>query len=112
MSDPLCPMARLFSLVFLLCAAGISYAQRNELWANPGLFERGIQPGEQQLMLRQDMSQCHGTAFERTRGIEDEQKRKALGVELFKRCMAEKGWHARQPEPRKPAPKGPREAST
>jgi len=105
-------MARLFSLVVLVCAAGISYAQRNELWANPGLSERGIQPGEQQLLLRKDMSECHGTAFERAHGIEDEQKRKALGIELFKRCMAEKGWHARQPEPRKPPPKGPRETST
>jgi hypothetical protein len=105
-------MARLFSLVFLLCAAGISYAQRNELWANPGLSERGIQPGAQQLLLRKDMSECHGTAFERAHGIEDEHKRKALGIELFKRCMAEKGWHARQPEPRKPAPKGSRETST
>jgi hypothetical protein len=105
-------MARLFSLVFLLCAADISYAQRSELWANPGLSERGIQPAEQQLLLRKDMSECHGTAFERAHGIEDEHKRKALGIELFKRCMAEKGWHARQPEPRKPAPKGPRETST
>ena len=90
-------MARLASIVFLLCAAGAAHAQRNELWTNPGLSQRGIQPGEQQIMLRQDMSECHGTAFERARGVEDEQKRKAL----FNRCMA-----------RKPAPKGPRETST
>jgi hypothetical protein len=105
-------MARLLSLVVLLCAAGAAPAQRNALWANPALSERGVQPGEQQIMLRQDMSECHGTAFERARGIEDEQKRKALGIELFKRCMADKGWHARQPGSRKPAPKAPRETST
>jgi hypothetical protein len=105
-------LARLFSLVFLLCAAGVSHAQRNELWANPGLSGRGIQPGEQQLMLRKDMSECHSTAFERARSIEDEEKRKALGIELFKRCMADKGWYARQPEPRKPPPKTTRETST
>ena len=105
-------MARLFSLVLLLCAAAISYAQRSDLWANPALSQRGIQPGEQQLMLRQDMSECHSTAFERARGIEDAEKRKALGMELFKRCMSEKGWYARQPDPRKPAPKTTRETST
>jgi len=105
-------MARLLSLVCLLYAAGTAHAQRTELWNNPGLSQRGIQPGEQQIMLRQDMSECHGTAFERARGIDDEQKRKALGIELFKRCMAEKGWHAREPGPRKPAPKAPRETST
>ncbi|HYR34575.1 MAG TPA: hypothetical protein VEQ87_09825 [Burkholderiales bacterium] len=103
-------MARLSYLLLLLCAT--AYAQRNELWANPGLAERGVQPGEQQIMLRQDMSQCHGTAFERARGIEDEQKRKALGIALFKQCMAEKGWYARQPGTRKPAPKAPRETAT
>jgi hypothetical protein len=105
-------MARLLSLVFLLCAAGAAHAQRHELWTNPGLAQRGIQPGEQQIMLRQDMSECHGTAFERARGVEDEQKRKALGIAIFNRCMAEKGWHAREPGPRKPAPKAPRETST
>ena len=47
------------------------------------------------------MSKCHGTAFERAREVEDEQKRKALGIALFNRCMA-----------RKPAPKAPRETST
>jgi hypothetical protein len=105
-------MARLLSLVLLLCAAGAAHAQRNQLWANPGLAQRGIQSGEQQIILRQDMSECHGSAFERARGIEDEQKRKALGIELFKRCMAEKGWYAREPGPRKPAPKAPRETAT
>ncbi|HEX9435180.1 MAG TPA: hypothetical protein VF936_20585 [Burkholderiales bacterium] len=105
-------MARFLSLVFLLCAAGAAHAQRSALWTNPGLSQRGIQPGEQQLMLRQDMSECHGTAFERTRGVEDEQKRKALGIALFNGCMAEKGWHARDAGPRKPAPKAPRETAT
>src|SRR5947207_853222 len=104
-------MARLSLLVFLLCSAGALHAQRNELWANPRLSERGIQPGEQQLMLRQDMSGCHGTAFDSARGVEDDHKRKAIGIELFKRCMAEKGWHTRQPGSRKSAPKAPREAS-
>src|SRR5882672_9994031 len=102
-------MARLSLLVFLFCAAGALHAQRNELWANPGLSERGIQPGEQQLMLRQDMAGCPATAFESARGIEDEHKRKTVGIELFKRCMGEKGWYARQPGPRKSAPKGSRE---
>ena len=85
-----------------------AHVQCNELWSNPGLSQRGIQSGEQQIMLRQDMSKCHGTAFERAREVEDEQKRKAL----FNRCMAEKGWYAREPAPRKPAPKTPRETST
>jgi hypothetical protein len=105
-------MARLGCLLFLLCAAAAASAQRNDLWTNPGLSQRGMQYAEQQLMLRQDMSACHGTAFERARGIEDEQKRKALGIELFKRCMAEKGWHAREPGPPKTAPKAPRETTT
>jgi len=43
---------------------------------------------------------------------EDEQKRKALGIAIFNRCMAEKGWYGREPGPRKPAPKAPRESST
>ena len=47
-----------------------------------------------------------------TRSVEDEEKRKALGIELFKRCMADKGWYARQGQPRKPAPKTTRETST
>jgi hypothetical protein len=105
-------MARLLIVVLFLCAAGAAWAQRNSLWANPGLSERSIPPGEQRLLLRQDMSQCHGVAFDGARGVEDEQKRKALGVALFNRCMADKGWVVREPGTRKPAPKAPREAST
>src|SRR5258708_15857401 len=104
-------MARFLSLVFLLYAAGAAHAQRNALWTNPGLSQRGIQPSEQQLMLRQDMSECHGTAFERARGVEDEQKRKALGIALFNGCMAQKGWHVRDPRPPNPPPKAPRETA-
>jgi hypothetical protein len=103
-------MARVLFLLLLACPA--ASAQRNELWANPGLTERGVQAAEQQLMLRQDMSACHGTAFEHGRGVEDEQKRKALGIALFKQCMADKGWHASEPKGRKPAPKVPKETST
>src|SRR6185503_14986297 len=103
-------MSRALFLLFLVCSAAA--AQRNELWANPGLTQRGVQAGEQQLMLRQDMSACHGTAFERARGVEDEQKRKALGIALFKQCMADKGWQASEPKVRKPAPKVPKETST
>lgn len=40
-------MARLFSLVCLLCAAGFAYAQRNQLWSNAALAARGMQPAEQ-----------------------------------------------------------------
>jgi len=105
-------MARAIGFVLLLCVAALASAQRNDLWSNPGLAERGIQPAEQQLMLRQDMSACHGLAFERANGVQDEEKRKALGVALFKQCMSEKGWHARQTAPRKPAPKAPRETAT
>lgn len=105
-------MARTIGLVLLLCAAALASAQRNDLWSNPGLAERGIQPAEQQLILRQDMSACHGVAFERANAVQDEEKRKALGVALFKQCMSEKGWHARQTTPRKPAPKAPRETAT
>jgi hypothetical protein len=104
-------MARLRSIVFLLCAAGAAQAQRNDLWANPGLSQRGVAPGEQQMLLRQDLSHCHGAAFESARGIEDEQKRKSLGIALFRRCMADKGWHAREPGRPKPAPKAPRDTS-
>ena len=103
-------MSRALLLLFLVCSA--ASAQRNELWANPGLTERGVQAGEQQLMLRQDMSACHGTAFERARGVEDEQKRKALGVAVFKQCMADKGWHASEPKVRKPAPRIPKQTAT
>jgi hypothetical protein len=99
-------MAWLLSIVVLFSA----HAQRNEVWSNPGLSARGVQTGEQQLILRQDMSACHGTAFEGTRALEDGEKRKALGVALFNRCMADKGWQAR--EPRRPAPKAPREISS
>ena len=100
-------MAWLLSFVIVFSAHG----QRNEVWSNPGLSARGVQPGEQQLMLRQDMSACHGAAFEGTRGVEDEQKRKAAGVQLFRLCMAEKGWQVRQP--RNPEPKAPaRESAT
>ena len=105
-------MLRSVCFVLLLCAAALAPAQRNDLWSNPGLAQRGISPGEQQLVLRQDLSACHGTAFERARGVEDEQKRKALGIALFKQCMSEKGWHAREAAPGKPAPKAPRETAT
>jgi hypothetical protein len=105
-------MARTAGFVLLLCAAALAPAQRNDLWSNPGLGERGMQPAEQQLILRQDMSACHGLAFERANGVQDEEKRKALGVALFKECMSEKGWHARPATPRKPAPKAPRETAT
>ena len=99
-------MAWLLSFVVVFSA----HAQRNQLWSNPGLSARGVQPGEQQLMLRQDLSACHGAAFEGTRAVEGDEKRKALGVALFNRCMADKGWQAR--EPRRPAPKAPREISS
>ena len=94
--------------MLFFCAT--AHAQRNEVWSNPGLSARGVQPGEQQLMLRQDMSACHGAAFEGTRGVEDEQKRKAAGVQLFRLCMAEKGWQVRPP--RKPAEPKAREFSS
>ena len=103
-------MARVLFLLLLACSA--ASAQRNEMWANPGLTERGVHAGEQQLMLRQDLSACHGTAFDSTRGVEDEQKRKALGIALFKQCMADKGWHASEPKVRKPVPKAPKETAT
>src|SRR5258706_407451 len=64
-------MARFLSLVFLLCVAGAGHAQRSALWTNPGLSPRGLQPGGQQLILRQDMSECPGTAFERSCGRHD-----------------------------------------
>jgi hypothetical protein len=105
-------MARTFCFMLLLCMAAAAAAQRNDLWSNRGLAERGVSPAEQQLVLRQDMSACHGTAFERARAVEDEQKRKALGIAIFKQCMADKGWYARESAPRKPAPKAPRETAT
>lgn len=105
-------MARFLPFVVVLCTAGAVHAQRNELWNNPGLSQNGVQFAEQQIILRQDMAHCHGSAFEGTREIQDDQKRKALGVQLFNRCMADKGWHVRDPAPRKPAPKAPRETAT
>jgi hypothetical protein len=98
-------------MVLLLVLSTSATAQRGELWSNPTLTARGVEPGEQQLLLRRDLSHCHGAAFEGTRGA-DEEKREALGVALFKRCMAEKGWSARDPTARKPAPKAPRPTST
>jgi hypothetical protein len=100
-----------FVPILVVLYATATHAQRNEIWNNPGLSQRGMQYGEQQVILRQDMAECHGKAFERAREAEDEQKRKALGVELFNHCMAEKGWYARGPGPRKPAPKAPRETA-
>ena len=106
-------MARFLPFVVVLCTAGAVHAQRNELWNNPGLSQNGVQFAEQQIILRQDMAHCHGSAFEGTREIQDDQKRKALGVQLFNRCMAEKGWFAREAKkPSKPEPKGPRETAT
>ena len=95
-------MARLLVLILMM---GTADAQRNDLWSNPGLSARGVQPGEQQLTLRQDMSACHNAAFEGARALDDETKRKALGVALFRRCMAERGWQVRESGSRKPAPK-------
>jgi hypothetical protein len=82
-------MPRALSLLVLLCAAAPVAGQRNDLWSNPGLTQRGLQPGEQQIALRRDLSACHGAAFEGARALQDEEKKKALGVALFKRCMAE-----------------------
>jgi len=99
-------MARLFLFAVLLATSAL--AQRNDLWSNPALTQRGVQAGERQVMLRRDLSACHGAAFEGARAVDDEEKRKALGVALFKRCMAEKGWQSRRPGSEKPAPKAPR----
>ena len=104
-------MARYLSVLFLLLAAA-AHAQRPQIWVNPGLTERGLQIGEQQITLRQDMSACHGYAFEQTRKVEDEQKRKTLGVAVFNRCMSDKGWLARDPAPRKPPASAPKETAT
>ena len=98
-------------LLVLLLFAGSAAAQRNEIWSNPGLGARSVQPAEQQMLLRQDLSHCHGAAFEGTRGVEEE-KRKNLGVALFRRCMAEKGWTSRDPAAPRPAPKAPRPTAT
>lgn len=92
----------------VLCAvllSGNALGQRNDLWSNPALTQRGVQAGEQQIVLRRDLSACHGAAFEGARAIEDEEKRKARGVALFQRCMAEKGWRSSRSRPEKPAPK-------
>ena len=95
--------------ILLAFISATALAQRNEIWSNPTLR---LQPAEQQIQLRQDMSQCHGAAFEATRAIADEEQRKARGVALFKRCMAEKGWSSRDAAAPKPAPKAPKPTST
>ena len=48
------------TLLLLLIPAAL--AQRSEVWSNAGLTARGMQGAEQQVMLRKDMSQCHGAA--------------------------------------------------
>ena len=121
-------MVRFLSLMVVFLAPCAAHAQKNEVWNNPGLSQRGIQYGEQQVILRQDLAHCHGSAFEKSRAAlppessgslsqgahesERERKRKALAVEFFHHCMAEKGWFAREPKPLKPAPKAPRETAT
>ena len=97
--------SRLPSVLFLVLATA-AHAQ-TRIWVNPGLTERGLQIGEQQIMLRQDMSECHGNAFEQTRRVEDEHKRNTLGVAAFNRCMSDKGWLGRDPAPRRAPSKGP-----
>ena len=103
-------MARLLALLVFVSASAL--AQRNQLWSNPSLAGRAVPPAEQQIILRQDMAHCHGAAFEGTREVPDEDKRKSLGLALFRRCMAEKGWSARDPAAPRPAPKAPRPATT
>ena len=98
--------------LLLAFVSATALAQRNEIWSNAGLTARGVQGAEQQIMLRKDMSQCHAASFEGTRGMDDEAERKARGVALFKRCMAEKGWASRDAAAPKPAPKSPRPTST
>jgi hypothetical protein len=100
------------ALLLLLLLSPAAMAQRSELWSNAGLTARGVQAAEQQVMLRKDMSQCHGAAFEGTRGMDDEPSRQARGVALFRRCMAEKGWTSRDASAPKPAPKAPKATST
>ena len=99
------------TLLFLLVLSPAALAQRSEIWSNAALTARGLQTAEQQVVLRQDMSHCHGAAFEGTRGM-DEETRKSRGVALFRRCMAEKGWTSRDRTAPKPAPKAPRPTST
>ena len=99
-------------VLFLLLVSSTALAQRNEIWSNAGLTARGVQAPGQQLMLRRDMSQCHAASFEGTRSLDDEESRKARGVALFRRCMAEKGWTSRDPAAPRPAPKAPKQTST
>src|SRR3954452_23611925 len=103
-------MTRLPIFLFLV-AAGAAHAQRHQLWMNHGLSQRGVDIGEQQMILRHDLSACHASAFEETRTVEDEGKRKALGVAMFNRCMDTKGWAPRDPGSRKPPAKAPKESS-
>jgi hypothetical protein len=103
-------MARLVTVAILLCASA-AHAQRHQLWVNRGLTGRGVDVGEQQMILRQDLSACHGSAFEGSRGVQDEAKRKAVGVAMFNRCMDDKGWEPRDPAPRKSPAKAPKEAA-
>ena len=122
-------MVRFLPLMIVLLATGSAQAQKNEVWNNPGLSQRGMQYGEQQVILRQDLAHCHGSAFEKSRAAvppessstlsqgaqesERERKRTALAVEFFNHCMAEKGWFPREAKkPSKPEPKGPRETAT
>lgn len=100
------------TLLLLLVLSPAALAQRSEVWSNAGLTARGLQAAEQQVVLRKDMSQCHGAAFEGARGMADEASRKARGVALFRRCMAEKGWTSRDRAAPKPAPKTPQPTST
>jgi hypothetical protein len=83
-------------VVFLLL--GTASAQPDRGWTNPQLSERGVEPGAQRILLRRDLAQCHATAFERARGIDDEEKRTAAVMDLFNRCMAGKGWTGLMPE--------------
>src|SRR5688572_5636935 len=100
-------MIRVVIFTVSFTAAAAALAQGNDLWTNQGLSQRGMQYGEQQIILWQDQTHCHGKAFEATRQIGDENKRQALGKELFSRCMAEKGWSVRTPERPKPVPRKP-----
>ena len=104
-------MARSLIVLFLAFAA-TAHAQRHQLWANRGLSERGVDIGEQQMILRQDLSACHASAYETTRAVQDEAKRKALGVAMFNRCMDDKGWAPRDPQPRKAPAKPAKETAT
>jgi len=99
------------TLLFLLVLSPAALAQRNDVWSNAALTARGLHTAEQQVVLRQDMSHCHGASFEATRGLDDE-NRKARGVALFRRCMAEKGWTSRDASAPKPAPRAPKPTST